>query len=54
MDGSTSRAVDRASANTPDEATTLTCRTPALAGYPVRGSMMWWSSRREEGAAPSA
>ena len=29
MDGSTSSAVDRASASTPDEATTLTCRTPA-------------------------
>ena len=29
MDGSTSSAVDRASASTPDEATTVTCRTPA-------------------------
>ena len=32
MDGSTRSAVDSASANTPDEATTLTCRTPAFAG----------------------
>ena len=32
MDGSTSSAVDSASANTPDEATTLTCRTPERAG----------------------
>ena len=29
MDGSTSSAVDRASASTPDEATTVTCRIPA-------------------------
>ena len=37
MDGSTSSAVDNASANTPDEATTLTCRTPDARGNPYAG-----------------